>query len=71
MLVYAFPGFGQETLRHLPDWLFFPDELLNTRREKEHERREEEEEKEKDEKGQEERGEEGHVGCQGKQSTKV
>lgn len=31
MLVFAFPGFGQERRRlRLPDWLFFPDELLNT-----------------------------------------
>lgn len=35
----------------LPDWVFFPDELLNTRKEKKHEGRErEEEKKEEDEK---------------------
>jgi hypothetical protein len=39
LLVFAFPGFGKERLRHwLPDWLFFPDELLNTSMKKEHEK---------------------------------
>lgn len=43
LLVFAFPGFGQERRRHrLPDWLFFPDELLNTTVERDQERREEE-----------------------------
>lgn len=43
LLVFAFPDFGQERRRHrLPDWLFFPDELLNTTVERDQERREEE-----------------------------
>lgn len=57
LLVFAFPGFGQERRRHrLPDWLFFPDELLNTTVERDQGRREEEEEKKQGLRGERRRG---------------